>query len=434
MRSSRINLKLLSLAVAAVLAAALVLVSAVSNDQKKDVRPSTTASALSEDPASKLSADVRALAGQPRIQGAGPCDFDARSDNGISRNDAAGDVGQPGAPSVSVECLNGDVVISVSAEGADPAAVDQAIKESGANDRQLSSVIRTSFQAHALNVPNPIDLSYDDFDGTVEHKDGKVVFTIPEGEVRADWGGWKKVIAYVIGIGVGWTTYGICWGMLGSTPPVAAAVCSTVGGFIGGFTASLIESALEGRDLSEYQPWLDALALGVIGAVGASLWETRVQAWMRESAEPLLNWVSKAIKDTGNAIASWAGDSWRVAADAAAQAVQYAAEHFYDALVEAARKAGYPVIAAEPGVAVDNGAINETSCGAPDLLQINTSGYGSLCFANAGITDSYQIPNVTNVSSGNNNVILRGSGVDYDLPRWSTVNLQNVTIDYIQIL
>jgi hypothetical protein len=79
-------------------------------------------------------------------------------------------------------------------------------------------------------------------------------------------------------------------------------------------------------------------------------------------------------------------------------------------------------------------AIDETTCGAPDLLQINTSDGFSLCFANAGITDSYQVLNVTNVSTGNNNAILRGPGVEYDLPKWSKVNLENVTIDYIQIL
>ncbi|MDI6521421.1 beta/gamma crystallin domain-containing protein [Streptomyces coelicoflavus] len=78
-------------------------------------------------------------------------------------------------------------------------------------------------------------------------------------------------------------------------------------------------------------------------------------------------------------------------------------------------------------------AINEVRCGPHDYLQIHTSGYGSVCFANGGVTDSYQIPNVTSVSTGNNAVILRGPGVDLNIPKWSTKSLRNVTIDYVQI-
>ncbi|MGW4034151.1 beta/gamma crystallin domain-containing protein [Streptomyces sp. NPDC004838] len=79
-------------------------------------------------------------------------------------------------------------------------------------------------------------------------------------------------------------------------------------------------------------------------------------------------------------------------------------------------------------------AINETRCSANDLLRIDTAGYGSLCFANGGTTQMYQIPNVTKVSSGNNKVILRGpGGVYHNIPKWTTRHLSSVTIDYIRI-
>lgn len=78
-------------------------------------------------------------------------------------------------------------------------------------------------------------------------------------------------------------------------------------------------------------------------------------------------------------------------------------------------------------------AINETACGPSDLLQINSANYGSLCFANGGTFDSYQIPNVISVSTGNNNVAISGPRGAYLIPKWSHVIIPNVTIDYISI-
>jgi hypothetical protein len=78
-------------------------------------------------------------------------------------------------------------------------------------------------------------------------------------------------------------------------------------------------------------------------------------------------------------------------------------------------------------------AINETRCNAPDFLRINTTSSGSFCFANRGITDMYQITNVTSVSSGNNKVTLRGPSGSYEFAKWSNRNLPRVTIDYIRI-
>ncbi|MFF3735452.1 beta/gamma crystallin domain-containing protein [Streptomyces sp. NPDC002476] len=79
-------------------------------------------------------------------------------------------------------------------------------------------------------------------------------------------------------------------------------------------------------------------------------------------------------------------------------------------------------------------AINETGCGPKDLLRINYDG-GSLCFANSGTTDMYQIPNVTSVSTGNNAVQLRGpGGTTYSLLKWSSVTFPRITIDYIRIV
>lgn len=80
-------------------------------------------------------------------------------------------------------------------------------------------------------------------------------------------------------------------------------------------------------------------------------------------------------------------------------------------------------------------ATNNTECTSADLLQIN-SGRGAFCFANGGdaLTD-FQIDKVTNVSTGNNAVVLRDTnGQEYSLRKGTNVNLDNVTIDYIKIL
>lgn len=80
-------------------------------------------------------------------------------------------------------------------------------------------------------------------------------------------------------------------------------------------------------------------------------------------------------------------------------------------------------------------ATNETKCTSSEFLQIN-SAHGSFCFANGGdaLTD-YQIDQVTSVSTGNNSVVLRDTdGHEYSLVKGSSINMDNITIDYIKIV
>ncbi|MEW2428708.1 GDSL-type esterase/lipase family protein [Micromonospora sp. NPDC047644] len=119
-----------------------------------------------------------------------------------------------------------------------------------------------------------------DFEGKLVTVGATLVVVIPVGEVQATTNWWQKSISLIGGAAIGYLIDIVCFAAAGVLPPLLPA-CAILTGFFGGLFADLFNSMFEGKSLGDYNVWVEAICMAILGGAIAGL-APYVQAWAKD--------------------------------------------------------------------------------------------------------------------------------------------------------
>lgn len=206
---------------------------------------------------------------------------------------------EPPVPSVvdrivaSAVNAEGDFVveIDISDIDIDPDALRDALFEANfqiTSAERLSDVILEGIQNRDFAPPGyapPLASSFPSFEGTLDWDADSVQMTVFEEDVRTELYGWViSIIAGTLATLGGVIAGAVCTAALITNPAAVAAVCPVVQSASIAFLWTLISGALGKGTLFSGEVWASALAAGIVGAAGATLYVRYFADWIAKFA------------------------------------------------------------------------------------------------------------------------------------------------------
>ncbi len=143
-------------------------------------------------------------------------------------------------------------------------------------------------------------------DGNLTVSGNTITLRVPRDQVGTQDNWWAAWAAAALGGLIALVSYGACYAaLITSAPPFAAPICNIVFGFVGGFASTLLAQAFNGDPLGvSIRPWVNALAFGLVGALGARYFPY-VAPWIESTGLPLFQSLARAANDAAGASARW---------------------------------------------------------------------------------------------------------------------------------
>jgi lysophospholipase L1-like esterase len=166
----------------------------------------------------------------------------------------------------------------------------------------LSDALKNDLRTYRLDPPILTgEKDWVDFDGDLTVTSTGLTLDMSGPDIRAAASWWVRAIAGGVSMMAALGLRVLCYGFFNVGAALAGPICGALYGFFGSFLYNVIILFVDGQQ-GDWKAWGKALAWGIVGAVGPTIWESGLNKFAKEQMRPLMLEFAKKLKDLATAV------------------------------------------------------------------------------------------------------------------------------------